>query len=113
VPIKFEDSRAFIVLQLLDVVLIMVYSNFKSVISIVFLVMQPESVDSAENDDTISCHIKTMQAELKKNAPNIATIEDRMQRTLVVRRAAVKEKLRSEILEEYPALRMDAQVNIM
>lgn len=75
--------------------------------------MQPEIGDGAENEDTVSCHIKTMQAELKKNAPNMATIEDRMQRTLAVRRAAVKEKLRSEILEEYPALRMDAEVKIM
>ena len=74
--------------------------------------MQPELADGAENDDTASCHIKTMQAELNKNVPNLATVEDRMQRTLAVRRAAVKEKLRSEILEEYPALRMDAEVQI-
>jgi hypothetical protein len=52
-----------------------------------------------------------MQAELKKNVPNMATIDDRMERSLEVRRAAIKTRLRSDILEEYPALRLDEQVS--
>jgi hypothetical protein len=51
-----------------------------------------------------------MQAELKKTVPKKATIDDRMERSLEVRRAAIKKKLRSDILKEYPALRLDEQV---
>jgi hypothetical protein len=75
--------------------------------------MQPQCLEGAETQTTVSCHIKTMQTELLKNAPNMAIIDDRMQRSFAARRASVQGKLRADVLQEYPALRKDQQVNII
>jgi len=51
-----------------------------------------------------------MIAEMSKSAPNMSVIDDRMSRTLASRREAVVSKPLPELLDEYPALKLDNQV---
>lgn len=48
---------------------------------------------------------------MSKSVPNTALIDDRMNRTLAARRQAVINKPLLELLEEYPALKLDDQVH--
>jgi len=48
---------------------------------------------------------------MSKQVPNAALIEDRMTRTLAWRRQSVISKPLPELLGEYPALKLDEQVN--
>ena len=52
-----------------------------------------------------------MCSEMSKQVPNAALIEDRMTRTLASRRQSVISKPLPELLGEYPALKLDEQVN--
>jgi len=47
---------------------------------------------------------------MAKSAPNMSVIDDRMTRTLAVRREVVVSKPLPELLDEYPALKLDNQV---
>ena len=49
--------------------------------------------------------------ELAKNVPNMAGVDDRMSRTLLVRRADVLKLPLSDILTKYPAFKYDVQVS--
>lgn len=51
-----------------------------------------------------------MQEEMLKQIPNAAVLEDRMLRTMSFRRKDVSVKTLTEILDSYPALRLDREV---
>jgi len=51
-----------------------------------------------------------MSTEMNKSVPNPAILEDRMTRTLAARRQAVIQKPLLELLSDYPALKLDDQV---
>jgi len=56
---------------------------------------------------TLSAHIQAVRTEMCKSAPNAALIDDRMGRTLAARRQAVTEKTLLDLLQDYPALKLD------
>lgn len=42
---------------------------------------------SAENDDTIACHIRTMKAEMAKKNPNMEVVKYCMEQSFLARRS--------------------------
>ncbi|KAL2102398.1 hypothetical protein ACEWY4_001570 [Coilia grayii] len=58
-----------------------------------------------ENGQSISEHLKAIDAELKKIRPNFANIEWRMERTLHTRTSAYKTSSASEFFQQFPFLK--------
>jgi hypothetical protein len=68
---------------------------------------------AVEDERSITLHQKAMQVELRKSVPADSLIDDRMVRTQDARRQDIPNKPLLEILDAYPALRLDSQVKIM
>jgi hypothetical protein len=74
---------------------------------------QPEVVTvecDGEDATSIAGHVKTMQEEMKRSVPNNNILEDRMARTMSARRADISSKVVADILNLYPALKLDVQI---
>ena len=66
-------------------------------------------ISAGEDDASIAAHLRWMVEELAKNVPNMAGVDDRMSRTLLVRRADVLKLPLSDILVKYPAFKYDGK----
>jgi hypothetical protein len=65
-----------------------------------------------EDERSASLHIATMKQQWAMRSRDVATITDRMERTFVARRASIERGMRlDELLETYPALQDEKQVN--
>jgi hypothetical protein len=69
--------------------------------------------DGAEDAVSIQAHRSAMKTECTKKLPdiNLALINDRMDRMLYDRRDKINTETSKDVLNEYPAVSLDCQVN--
>jgi hypothetical protein len=66
--------------------------------------------DPTEDEISIASHLLALQKECAKTTPSSTIIAEKMARTLSHRRQMVREKTIGEVLEAYPALRVEKEV---
>ena len=66
---------------------------------------------SYEDDKTIEQHIEHMKVELRHKTPNLCVIKDKLWRTMLYRQQYCTNHTTTEVLTEFPALRMSCFVS--